>query len=277
VTAANREPGAEIDRSQELADLAKELVGAAARRGMAVRLCGGAAVWEHCGAARERLRRGGRRLRDIDLAARLRDRGALHALLTELGFQLDPRLGGVPEMRRAIYHRVREGRLDCKCDIYFERMECCHVIDLRGRLEADCPTIPLAELLLSKLQIVRLTSRDLQDIHALLWEHELGESDLESFDTRVLSAAFVRSWGLCRTVAQTLSAVERAAAEGFDAVQREVILGRILRLRELLEGSQKSIGWRCRAWLGRVMPGLRWYQEVEELEGPLNMDGDAHG
>jgi hypothetical protein len=41
-------------------------------------------------------------------------------------------------------------------------------LDFRGRLELDSPTISLVDLLLSKLQIQRITEKDIKDMIAIL-------------------------------------------------------------------------------------------------------------
>ena len=53
---------------------------------------------------------------------------------------------------------------------------------MAGRLEADSPTIPLTELLLSKLQIVQITEKDVVDTILLLLDHELASGDAETID-----------------------------------------------------------------------------------------------
>jgi hypothetical protein len=52
-----------------------------------------------------------------------------------------------------------------------------HTIDLRDRFELDDATLPLADLLLTKLQIVQLNEKDVLDILALLADHELDPSE----------------------------------------------------------------------------------------------------
>src|SRR4051812_24092370 len=53
----------------------------------------------------------------------------------------------------------------------------CHNIPVTERLERDPATLPLAELLLTKLQIVELNERDATDAAALLHHHEVAADD----------------------------------------------------------------------------------------------------
>ena len=50
------------------------------------------------------------------------------------------------------------------------------LVPISERLALDEQTVPLAELLLTKLQIVQLNAKDVSDILALLVEHDVGEA-----------------------------------------------------------------------------------------------------
>ena len=49
----------------------------------------------------------------------------------------------------------------------------CHRLELSSRLTLEPETITAADLLLTKLQVVELTQKDVDDIALLLTEHEL--------------------------------------------------------------------------------------------------------
>jgi hypothetical protein len=51
-----------------------------------------------------------------------------------------------------------------------------HIIEFKDRLEKDYPTIPLEELMLEKLQIVKINEKDIKDLIVLILEHEIGEN-----------------------------------------------------------------------------------------------------
>ena len=58
------------------------------------------------------------------------------------------------------------------------------------------PTIPLAELLLSKLQIVKINEKDVVDAILLLLDHPLGVGDADTIDVDRIAALAARS-GAC--------------------------------------------------------------------------------
>jgi hypothetical protein len=62
-------------------------------------------------------------------------------------------------------------------DIFFDRLDFCHVLQLRDRLDVDDMTIPLAELFLEKMQIFQINEKDIVDTLMLMVEHPVGESD----------------------------------------------------------------------------------------------------
>jgi len=137
------------------------VVGVVAARGRPLRVLGSIGVALHCPDARALLPAFERTYADIDFAAYQRDARDVAAAIAGLGYHEDREVFIVSEGRRAIFeHPTAQIHLD----VFYERLEFCHVIPLAGRLEADAPTIPLAELLLSKLQIVKLNQKDVVDV-----------------------------------------------------------------------------------------------------------------
>ncbi len=59
----------------------------------------------------------------------------------------------VAEGSRAIFNHASNG---LHIDIFYDKLDFCHVISLGGRLEADSPTVPLA-----KMQIVKISQNDI--------------------------------------------------------------------------------------------------------------------
>ena len=75
-------------------------------------------------------------------------------------------------------------------DIFFDKLSFCHEIAWKNRLEDDNPTIPLAEMLLEKMQIVKINEKDIIDTIMLLLEHPLGDRDQETINiTRIGACA----------------------------------------------------------------------------------------
>jgi hypothetical protein len=135
----------------------------------------------------------------------------------------------------------------------------CHGIPIAERLHRDPLTVPLAELLLTTLQIVQLDQRDETDIDTLCFHHDLGDPGIEA---GVIADLCARDWGLWRTCRQT---IERCLADlgsyPFADAQRAVISDRLRRLWEQIDAAPKSSKWRMR---NRVGDRVRWHEEPEE-------------
>jgi hypothetical protein len=133
-----------------------------------------------------------------------------------------------------------------------------------GRLEVEQYTLPLAELLLEKMQIVQINEKDVIDTIMLLREHPLGASDAETINTTILIKTLSSDWGFWRTVTGNLKLVDGKLGEYSPLTDedRRVVRGQISSLLQQIESAPKSIGWKVRARIGEK---VKWYKDVEEL------------
>jgi hypothetical protein len=147
-------------------------------------------------------------------------------------------------------------------DVVVDEVRMSHLIDLRGRLGGPGLTLALADLLLTKLQIWEINSKDLGDIVCLLADHAIAETEgVEVIDRRRIVGLAASDWGLCRTISRNL----RQAAE--EARRREPAEPRhdpalAVALLAAIDAAPKSIGWKTRARVGERM---RWYETPEEV------------
>ena len=185
-------------------DASIELLAAEARRilqtsegaRLRLRLLGSAAVQLRCpryaGVAQQ-----GRQFRDIDFAGLQREAAEVRELLSSLGYAEDREVFVLSEGGRAIFEHANGLHID----VFYDLLDFCHPIRLNGRLDADPPTLPLAELLLTKLQIVQINEKDLLDAIVLLLEHELGGTDAGVINAARIAKLCADDWGLWRTAA----------------------------------------------------------------------------
>lgn len=258
------DPLAEALRVVDLADA----------RQLRVRLLGGMAVRAH---APEWTARTRRTEVDIDFATRSRDRSAFFALLEAEGYTPDRRHNALFGGTQAYFVDTERNR---PVDVIVDRLDMCHRIELADRLDASKPTLPLAELLLSKLQVVKINRKDVLDALVLLAEHPLGPDD-GAPDTRHgpgaislprIAAYTSGDWGWWRTVTGNLEVLARFLdGGGFTPEDLDVGGGRAVRfdpvaqvaaLRAAIDAAPKSLGWNLRAKVGER---LRWYAEPEEV------------
>ncbi len=123
-------------------------------------------------------------------------------------------------------------------------------------------SVPLAELLLTKLQIVELNEKDVRDTVALLSAHEIGDTDGETLNGARVAQLCAQDWGLWRTITRNLEAVGEHV-DRYD-VDRETARRRLAELQQRIEDEPKSRGWRMRAKIGERK---RWYELPEEVGG----------
>ncbi len=153
---------------------------------------------------------------------------------------------------------------DRQVDVFVGAFRMCHTIDLGGRLTLDEGTIPLAELLLTKLQVIELNEKDVRDTLLLFHGHPVVEDDRGINAARIASLC-ASDWGLWRTITPNL-ALCREHLKGYElpSSDRAEIAARLDSLVERIEGESKSRRWKLRARIGNR---VRWYELPEEVTG----------
>jgi len=243
----------------DIVDEARRILARAAARSVPLKLVGGLAIRLHS----MEPPRGGlvREFKDIDLATpRKRDR-EVASFIVSLGYSSDDTFNAMNAGRRALFYDVSHKR---QLDIFVGGFEMCHAVPIVDRFEVDSETVPLAELLLTKLQIVELNEKDLRDILALLVEHEVGDHDAETVNAAYVGKLCAEDWGLWRTCKMNIERA-RTGLEHFDlsGEDRRVLAQRLDSLWSGIETAPKSRSWKMR---DRIGDRLRWYQEPEEID-----------
>jgi len=238
-----------------------QIVDALDGQGVPLRVLGSLGVSLHCPTSAALLPAFERTYADIDFAGYQRDARAVSAFLTSLGYVEDREVAITSEGRRGLYDHLSKG---IHVDVFFDRLEFCHQIPLDGRLDRDRPTIPLAELLLSKLQIVKINEKDVVDIILLLLDHELADADEGAIDVGRVARLCAADWGLWRTTTLNLEKVSTLALTypQLDPPRREVIERQVTSLVARLEAEPRSFGWRARARIGER---VKWWTDVDEV------------
>jgi hypothetical protein len=229
------------------------VLAAAAAEGVPLRLLGGVAVRLRSTALPASL---SREYKDLDFATTRKGGGDTQKLLRRLGY--DPHVGfnAMNGKERLLFFDDAHGR---QVDVFVSSFRMCHEIPLEGRLGIDADTVPLAELLLTKLQIVELNEKDVRDTVAMLHEHDVTDDDSGLNAGRVAELCCA-DWGLWRTITRNLESVGRHLGN-YD-VPHAPVAARLARLLERIEAGEKSRSWRLRAKVGERK---RWYELPEEV------------
>jgi hypothetical protein len=243
-----------------LADIvaeAQRLLSAAEAENVPLRLIGGVAIHLHSEAMHPAL---ARTYGDIDVATVKGEGRAVADLITELGYEAARQFNALHGARRMLFHDRPNDR---KLDVFVGSFELCHSIPITARIDVEPRTIPLAELLLTKLQVIELNDKDLRDAVALLHGHEVGDHDREAINAEVIAALTADDWGLWRTTQLNFERVRAGLATvGLDPAAQRLVLDRVDALWERIELEPKSRRWRLRA---RVGDRKRWYDVPDEV------------
>ncbi len=265
------EPGART-LEDPLAE-ALRIVDVANGKGILLRLMGGMAVRSHAPDWTHRTRR---REVDLDFVTRSKDRKAAFALLEAEGYTPNKRHNALFGQHQGYF--VDEAR-NRPVDVLVDKLEMCHRIEFGDRLDRSTPTLPVADLLLSKLQVVKINKKDVLDALILLAEHPLGPDDSVQEGDRCVGmislprilAHTSNDWGWWRTTTGNLDVLSAFMDSEFTPADldigsdREVLFdprGQIAGLRAAIDAAPKSTRWKLRAAVGERQ---KWYLEPEEL------------
>jgi hypothetical protein len=244
----------------ELFSEMKRLVGAAQGSQIHLRAFGGLAVLAH---SQTDPRFFQREAPDLDFLAPRNDRQKLELFFHEMGYSPDKQFNLLNGMRRQIYYYDRSH--DLHIDILIGDFEMCHKLPLEDRFEVDPFTIPLAELLLTKAQVVQLNRKDALDIISLLFNNEVGDEEKGQIGLNRIAWLCGQDWGLYKTTSMNLERVEAMLGENELPVstdERERILARVHKIQRSFDEMPKSLAWQMR---DKVGTRVRWYLEVEEV------------
>lgn len=242
-------------------DEARRIVAAAAGRDMTLRLLGGLAVRLHSPSAERHSL--ARTYPDLDFAAMEARSDRVEALLGELGgYQPNKAFNLFNGDRRLLFFDEANQR---QIDVFLGEFQMCHRIPISERIALEPLTLPLAELLLTKMQIVQMNEKDIRDLCALLLDHPFGEGDSEMLNLPLIAALCAEDWGLWRTVKGSLQKV-RGFCDAYESLEpgnKVTIVERLGVLDHALDAAPKTLKWRFRS---RVGERVQWYDLPEEVK-----------
>jgi hypothetical protein len=235
-----------------LEDEARGVMDQVAAEGLRARLIGGMAIRLLLGDALPAALQ--RPVGDLDLVVARRDARALEALLAGRGWAPHTAFNALNGARRMLFE---DPESDAQVDVFVDAFEMCHALPLSERLDAPGPALPPTDLVMTKLQIVRLNAKDRGDLYALLGAGP-------ELDTERVTALTARDWGLHHTFELNLARLREQLGEVDLPPEVAARVERsIAELSAAMEAAPKSRGWRMRA---RVGERKQWYDEPEEVD-----------
>ena len=239
----------------------KRILDASGAANLTIRVIGSLAFQMHCprfGYLQQAL---GRAYTDLDFAAYRKQTKEIKVLMAGLGYEEDREVFIVSEGDRAIFSNPLNG---LHVDVFYDKLDFCHVISWNARLEVDTPTIPLAEMVLEKMQIVKINEKDVIDTIMLLMEHPLGKVDKETINIERIAMLCAQDWGLWRTTTMNLNKVKQLSL-GYPQLaeeQKHHVVSQVDAALDRIEKEPKNMAWRLRA---RVGDRVKWYKDVDEV------------
>lgn len=246
---------------------AKRIAAAAQAAGITLRVLGATAFRMHCPDYADVHIAMGRTLSDIDFAAYGKDEVKIEQFFENgLHFKSERQQAALTPGLFVGRHIYEEPQTGLHVDIFVDQLNMCHVVNFRKRLHVDSPTIPLAELALEKLQIVRLNEKDVKDMLMLFAAHPVSDQDGETINGKFIAEIMSKDWGFYYTTTLNLDKIRNGLPRYqhlFETEDVNHIQERITTLLGMIEQAPKSFKWKARAAIGTKM---QWYNDVEEVE-----------
>jgi hypothetical protein len=240
---------------------ADRLVRGASANGMVLRVLGALAFHHRCPGHSHLQERLKREYTDVDFGAYGRQVRQIRAFLAAQGYAEDEMVYVESQGSRLVLNHPGTG---LHLDVFLDRLAFCHTVEWNGRLEIHDWTIPLAEMLMQKMQIVRINEKDLIDTIMLLLEHPLGDRDEEVINLTRVAELCAKDWGLWRTTTMNLDKVSQLAQAyvQLSGEQKTRVTSQVNSILGRIETEPKTMAWRLRA---RVGDRVKWYKDVDEV------------
>ena len=246
------------ERTVTMEEEVRRVVDAARDRGLHLRVIGGVAVKLHCPSAAHRSM--ARTYGDVDFIGYRTQRTEVARLMEDLGYQPNRRFNALQGHRRLLFDHPELGY---DADVMLDVFVMCHELNFAGRLERDDYTVPIEELLLSKMQVIELNEKDVKDSFAMLYDHDIAEvDDLDTIDPRFIAQLCSDDWGWYKTLTMNIDKMIDLAPDYLEEKEKEAVVERLARLRQVIEEAPKSMKWKMRAKVGEKK---RWYDLPEDV------------
>jgi len=246
------------EKDREFIEEAMRIQSEAEKESIRLRLLGSLAFRLQCPRNAAHFEALERRITDIDFAASTSNREKLLDFFKQQGYVVDENALYIGGGYRYIFENPQNKK---HIDVFFDQLEMCHTVIFKDRLKIDNWTISLADLLLEKMQIAEISTKDFKDTAILLLEHGIGQDD-RTINMEYIGNIMSNDWGFFHTFSTNLSKLKDALIQfdSFNEKEREIIRQRIEEILERVNSSEKSLRWKARAKIGTK---IRWYRQVD--------------
>jgi len=237
-------------------EAAVQIIDRAESRGVRLRLLGGLAFKRLCPSANDS--RYFRENKDIDLMGKREDTREIMKTLETLGYKPRDVFNKLNMGQRLIYYDLGNKR---RVDIFLDEFVMCHKFNFKESILAGAYTLPVTQLVMTKLQVVEKTDKEYLDLLAAFRDFPVtdGEVGIKGNEIAELCS---KDWGMYTTFRKSLEATA-ARAQLLEGEDRERITREVGKLVAMMEARPKSLSWKMRARIGEK---ARWY-ELPESDG----------
>ena len=241
-------------------EAAVQIIDTAEKRGVRLRLLGGLAFKKLCPSSMDS--RYFRENKDIDLMGKREDSREIVKIMETLGYKPRELFNKLNMGQRLIYYDLHNKR---RVDLFLDEFVMCHKFNFKGNILAGTYTLPITQLLMTKLQVVEKTDKEYKDLIVAFRDFDVtsGEGGIRGDEIADLCS---KDWGVYTTFMKSLESLTKSVEERPEGErEKEAVVTRIQKLTALMEAAPKSFGWRMRARIGERQ---RWYDLPEK-------DGDS--
>jgi hypothetical protein len=234
-------------------DAALQIIDLAETSKIRLRLLGGLAFKLLCPSAKNAGYR--RSNKDIDLMGKREDTKGIMKTLETLGYKPREVFNKLNMGQRLIYYDMTNKR---RVDIFLDEFIMCHKFNFKESILGDTYTLPITQLVMTKLQVVEKTDKEYLDLLAAFKDFPVS-SGPEGINSEEIADICSKDWGMFTTFGKSLDALMERAKQLPD-VERSDIVPRIRQLLSVLESRPKSLSWKMRAAIGEK---AKWYDLPE--------------
>jgi hypothetical protein len=245
-----------VNRNELLENEAIRIMNASEENKIPLRLLGGMAIYISSPCTRTEPYC--REIYDLDFVVSKKKSYLLEKLLNKIGFTGDREFNSIHGEYRLLFHSEL-----VELDIFVGEFVQCHSMNLEKYIGNTKLTIPLANLLLTKLQVVQINQKDILDILALMHDHEVevdGDPN-EVISLKELNLILCDDWGWYTTCMDNLEKIQHFIQESFKDPDQKLLTEKIDLIRSHAQSSKKSFKWTVRSKVGRK---VQWYELPEE-------------
>jgi len=238
---------------------AERLISTAETQQITLRLLGGTAIGIRCPSAKHRAV--ARKYPDIDLIGFKKQSRTIRKFFMSMGYEENKMFNALRGSTRLMFFDMPNKR---RIDIFLDYFDMCHKFELSDRLKIDPKTLSLADLLATKLQVVKTNEKDIKDMVALLLDHDVGTSDEpEKVNGKRLAKLCAEDWGIYKTFTTVIGKV-LAVLEQLDLTpdEKKLVKDRLERISKMIDDEPKSLKWKMRARVGEKSV---WYKLPDDL------------